>query len=609
MTLGDELYVVDEIGPGWISVSALQCGLRELFASKPPHRAVALALEQIASVFDADYAVIHACFGVQPLSEEWSSEGFALSEALREQINNSMGSVTDDEARCTRFRMDEHELAVTVATMFDEGADASGKVALVFKDRGRAQAYEVLAQFESIVGFVGLLLSSRPSSSTGAVLESLTQDEVGQPLRLLLRLVSQLSARHDFDQVAIGTVSGRSVQVALVNHDIEPRASNPGVRRIQQAMLECLDVGEPIQAGPEEGTRYRLHEVWQRSREGGPVASIPLLLDSEIVAVVSVACPAGQSLSESVLRDIQASFAPYVPLIPFSRQVTRSLFRHARDTFAAQWERTRGKKKRTLIVAALGAMMMLWLFAGTLTYRLTVPCVVRAMDRRVASCPRDGVLAELYARPGDLVQKGQLLAELDSHDDELTKAELDAEILALDAQIDAALGEFDSGKLRVLEAERAGLVAKVAVVVKRIEHAKIRAQIDGVVLAGELREHLGARIAMGDNLFELARYDGAIIEMRVPEHLVLAARQSRSQRFIAKATPGKEYELRGFRVAPATTVHEGKNVFIGEAELAETVQGLPPGIEGFAVVEVGPRRAFWVLTHRILGWLRLNFWV
>ena len=61
---------------------------------------------------------------------------------------------------------------------------------------------------------------------------------------------------------------------------------------------------------------------------------------------------------------------------------------------------------------------------------------------------------ELMVERGDLAGAKLKLAALDSHDDTLAKAELDSQIMALDAQIDQALGEHDSGALRVLEAQR-----------------------------------------------------------------------------------------------------------------------------------------------------------
>jgi len=615
--LDDIVFALDEPPPGWVSVSGLQCRLRDLFASKPPHRAAAAALEQIGVLLEADYAVMHAWFGVQPLSEEWSRADFALSEHLREQVNVAMmGASESDEPRCIRLSDDagegkSREMAVTAAVLYGEGAEQAGCVGLVFRDCGRAHAYEVLVQLESLVGFLALLLSETalPRAATSSS-ETMGINESGEPLRLLLQLVNDLSTRYELDQIAVGVVEGHSVRVALVNNEMDLRKSNPGVRIVQEAMAECVDSGAPIRlSGDDMGPEFRLHGVWRNERGGGVVGSVPLIVDEKPVAVISMAAASAGALPPDAMRSIQSEFASYASLLPVARLATRSLARHARDVFGGIWQRLGNRRRRVAIITTLCALAVGWLAFGTLTYRLTVPCVVKAMERRIISSPRDGLLAELYVRPGDQVARGQLLAELDSHDDQLTKSELEAEILSIEAQIDLALGQYDSGKLRVLEAQRAGVLSKIAIVSRRIEHAHIRAPRDGVILAGELREKLGARLAMGEAMFEMARYDGALVEMRIPEHQVIAARDATSQTFVASATPDKEHNLGGFRLAPASSIYEGKNVFVAEAELTETIVGLPPGMEGFVVLDAGERRAAWVLTHRVFDWLRLNFWL
>ncbi|MCA8976334.1 MAG: efflux RND transporter periplasmic adaptor subunit [Planctomycetes bacterium] len=604
--------MLDEPTPGWVSVSALQCRLRELFASKSTHRAAASALQEIGALLGADYAVMHARVGFQPVSEEWSHPDFALRESLREQVNIAMMAALEaDEPRCIRIGSDSGDIALTAAVIYGADAEQAGSVGLLFRDCDRAHAFEAMSQLESLVGFLALLLSQVGTTTTAkSAPELLGPEESTNPLRLLLQLVSELGSRYGLDQIAVGLVDGCRVRVALVNNELDLRPSNPGVKLIRDAMCECLDVAAPIRVGGgARGPEFRLHEAWRRSRGDGVVASVPLTIEGDTIAVIAMASANDGALGDDTLRAIAQEFESYAQLLPMARMATRSLARHGKDVLAGGWRRLTGSRHRFAIVSTLLLSLAGWLAFGSLHYRLTVPCVVAAMDRRIISCPRDGVLAELYVRPGDQVIRGQLLAELDSHDDQLTKAELEAEVASIEAQIDVALGEYDSGKLRVLEAQRDGVMARIEVATTRIEYAHIRAPRDGVILVGELREKLGARLPMGETLFELARYDGAMVRMSVPEQLVMAAREAQHLEFVATATPDTPHVLRAFTMAPASSTEEGKNVFVAEAELAETIEGLPPGVEGFALLDVGPRNATWVLTHRIFDWLHLNFWL
>lgn len=608
----DTVFVIDEPANEWVSVAALQCRLRELFATKPLNRALAIGLQNMAELMQADYAVVHARYGNTPLSEEWSREEYELGDALREAVNTVMVEASDaDQARCVRLSADQRAGAVVAAVLYDDGHQQAGSVGFVFRDCGRAKAYEILVQIESLVGFLALLLSARGRPAGGKPNGSAASSApLTEPARLLLQVASEVGNRHGLDQVAIGIVRGKRVRVALMNGETEPRAANPGVRLLRAAMEECLDHGDRVTAsGDPAVAEHRLHAAWLAERGGGAVASLPLVFDDRPVAIVSVASGDPHALDGDKLEMLGRDVAAYPPLVHVSRLATRSLGEHCRDAARAAWQHWGGERRRRLFLIPLLAAVLAWLAIGELPYSLTVPCTVAAADRRTISSPRDGILADYFVRPGDQVRTGQLLAELDHHEDRLAKVELDFELQALDAQLDRALAEHDAGMLRVLEAQRAGMTARLAIVERRIEQARIRAPQDGIVLQGDLRQRLGSRLALGDALFELARTDAVVVQLRIPEQAVLDARQTVKASVVVAADPGTPHPLRDLRIAPASTVTDGQNNFVGEAEADASVWRVAPGSEGFAMLDVGRRRVWWVLGHRVMDWLRLNFWI
>jgi multidrug efflux pump subunit AcrA (membrane-fusion protein) len=254
-------------------------------------------------------------------------------------------------------------------------------------------------------------------------------------------------------------------------------------------------------------------------------------------------------------------------------------------------------------------LLVSWLAFGTLNHTFTVPCIVKATDRRTIACPRAGVLAELFVRPGDRVQEGQLLAAIDASDDFLQRAELTAEIESLSALVDQAVGERQAGQVRVHEAKKRSLEAQLAIVDASIAQAQIRAPNDGLILEGDLRERLGSRLDLGVPLFELASSDHASIELRIPERLVLAANECIEAEFASAAAPDHTYLLNRLSIAPSSTILDERNVFLGEADVEIDLGLLPPGMEGTARIDAGARSAWWVVTHRMTDWLHLNFWL
>lgn len=599
------------------SLTALQCELRHLFATRPTNRALAESLSRIGRHLGATYAVVHTRLGVHVLSEEWTDGSQQFETAERERINQALWeSVSTEEARCVRMTPERDGPLLASVVMYDDGAEPSGGAAIVVPNCDRARILQVMAWLEGILGYVALLLDQggRSGGRRNAERHQLQATaEAEHPTRLAHAILGELEARYGLDLAAVGFVHGDGVRVTAMTGVQDLRAANPGVLTVQAAMEECLDRREPIAfAGrePQAEADCRLHAQWSHSAQGNPVASLPLVCMGEVVAVVSMSQGGGTRLTREQVLLIAEELSGYAALVPLSLTANRSLAVHARDLLRLQWRRLwrRGKARvATLLVAATA--LIGWLSFGSLHHTFTVPCIVKPSERRTVACPRAGVLAELFARPGERVRKGQLLAAIDASDDFLQRAELNAEIESLSALIDQAVANRDAGEVRVNQARKRSLEAQLAIVDASIAQAQIRAPHDGLILEGDLRERLGSRLELGVPLFELARYDRASVELRIPERMVLAAHEAVVVEFAAAAEPDRIYPVEQLRIAPSSAIVDEHNVFVGEGDVAIDLGRLPPGMEGTAHVDAGARSAWWVLTHRVTNWLRLNFWL
>jgi len=598
------------------SLTALQCELRELFANRPSNRALAETLQRISVRLGAVYAVVHTRLGVHVLSEEWSGDDDQIDTDDRDRINQALWeSVSTEEARCVRLKPGNHGLLLLTVVMYDQGAEPSGGAALVLPPCDRSRILQIMAQLEGILGYVSLLFDQGNSNTRRSAerREMRPAEEADHPMRLAYAILGELEARYGLEMAAVGFVKRGSVQVAAVSGVDDVRPSNPGVLAIRSAMEECVDRGEPIvfrgrdHAGEDD---CRLHGQWCQRHQGNAVASLPLVFMDRTVAVVSMSQGGGTQLTREQVVLMQEELSGYAALVPLSLTANRSLREHGADLVRQQVRKlfSRGPLRAVALLASLLALSA-WLAFGTLHHTFTVPCTVKATDRRTIACPRAGVLAELFVRPGDRVQEGQLLAAIDASDDFLQRAELTAEIESLAALIDQAVGEREAGQVRVNEAKKRSLEAQLAIVDASIAQAQIRAPHDGLILDGDLRERLGSRLELGVPLFELARYDRASIELRIPERMVLAANECISAEFAPAAEPDRGYVLDNLSIAPSSTIVDEQNVFLGEADVEIDLGLLPPGMEGTARVDAGARTAWWVLTHRITDWLHLNFWL
>ncbi len=599
------------------SLTSLQCEVRALFSNRPTNRALAEALQRIGTRLDAIYAVVHTRLGIHLLSEEWSQPGSEISTAAREQVNATLWeAVSTEEARSSRLTGADERHVVVTAVMYDQDAQPSGGAAVVLHDCDRNRIVQVMAQFEGVLGYLSLLLGDGQASDRRIAERRGIQPTAAaeHPVRLAHTMIAELGNRYGFEITAIGFVHKGHVAVAAISGVEDLRAANPGVALIQAAMEECLDQASVIAyTGRDERAAQddcRLHAQWSAQAQGNPVASFPLVCMDAIVAIVSVSQGAGARLSREQIVLVAEEMSGYAALVPLSQAATRSLGAHAVASARRGLSNLVGRgRRRALSLAVLFSLVASWLAFGHLHYTFTVPCVVKAANRRTVSCPRSGVLAELFVRPGDRVRESQLLAAIDASEDFLRRTEVSAEIGSLEALIDQAVAKRESGQVRIHQARKHSLQAQLAIIDANIAQAQVRAPQGGLILAGDLRERVGSRVEMGMPMFELARYDRAAIVLHIPEKLVLAAQEAQNTRFAPAAHPDRTYELDQLTIAPASTVIDEHNVFVGEAMVAIDLSQLPPGMEGTAHLDAGQRSAWWVLSHRITDWLRMNFWL
>jgi len=86
-------------------------------------------------------------------------------------------------------------------------------------------------------------------------------------------------------------------------------------------------------------------------------------------------------------------------------------------------------------------------------------------------------------------------------------------------------------------------------------------------------------------------------------------RDGQAGRFVTVASPGQSVSCTVDRVQPSATVVDGKHVFLARAKLCGQAPWNLAGMDGVATLEVGPRRVWWVVLHRVLDFARLHFWV
>jgi RND family efflux transporter MFP subunit len=260
--------------------------------------------------------------------------------------------------------------------------------------------------------------------------------------------------------------------------------------------------------------------------------------------------------------------------------------------------------------ATFGAALALSaLLALPWPYRIRCDCELQPLTRRYVAAPYDGQLKEVLVKPGDLVSAGQILARMDRSELEWRLAAQNAEYERASKQHDASMAQRETSLAQVARLEMQRLHAQRELLKERVENLEIKSPIDGIVLAGDPKKLVGARLTIGQALFETGPLERMVVEILIPHDEVAHFAPGNRTAIRLDALPYRKLEGEIQRISPQSESRDGQNVFIAEVELENPNRLLRPGMIGRGRVTSGPHSVGWNLFHkpaarlvRVLRW-------
>ncbi len=412
------------------------------------------------------------------------------------------------------------------------------------------------------------------------------------------------------DRASVGIKKWRTIDVVAVSN--APLADQRMVmmRKLEAAMNEAADQQSAILLplrGPDPGRVTRANEALIDGPGAAAVLTLPLFAAGETVGAIIL--ERAEPFSDGEVAVCQAIAALAGPLLEEKRKndhwiVTR-LALGVRDGVRLLL----GPKQLMLKLAALAvcAVVIAAIFFKA-EYRISAPALIEAEAKRIIPVPFDGYLARAVARPGDVVKAGDVLGALDNTEAKLEQIGLTADRDQRESELQAATAKYDLGKANVLRAEIEQFSSKLELVEKRLERSVLTSPIDGLVLTGDLSQSIGEPVKTGAPLFELAPIGSFRLVIEVDESEIADAKPGQKGRAVLAALPEQTLEFELTRVEPMIEAKGGRNYYRAEGRIFNSSPALRPGFEGRAQIDIGQRPLWWTTTHRLLNWLRLQFW-
>ena len=403
-------------------------------------------------------------------------------------------------------------------------------------------------------------------------------------------------------RASVGLLQPAGLRLAGSSHPGRIDPDHAAATAILDAMQEAIDQHQPV-AWPAAAGSDCITLAQRQLGGPGCACTVPLVDDTRVVGALTIerTAPAFSAAELALLADVARLAGPVLEL---KRQL-------AQPWRSRAWQATRlalaTPSRRTLLGGA-GVLAFAALLAVPVPWRVSAPARLEGAVQRAVVAATDGFLQQANVRPGDRVRSGQVLAELNAQDLELERRRRESELRQHEGAYRAAQARADRAQMVAAQAKAAETQALLSLVETQLQRSRIEAPFDGIVIKGDLGPNLGAPVQRGEVLMVLAPNDSFRLILEVDEADLAAIVPGQRGELALAAQPERPLPFVTRRIVPVAAAADGRNFFEVEAALQQQLPQLRPGLSGVAKVEAGSRPLGWLLSHRLLAWLRLAWW-
>ena len=594
----------------------------ELIASNSLSRRAVFesSLNTIAKHFNAFWGLLELQAGGRTITREFKKREMNTSELVDYAYTLSVDAQMDARSKGRAIPSPEGDYAAISSPIMDSQNDSVlGTMTFFTRLENSAKAKKMVGEVEKALAYISALKPNVPAANARA--QSKEKDGKIQALLgaakyddvrgLCYALVNSYCQKLGCQRTAIGLVEANEIKLYAISGLETIVENSPAIINIRQAQEECLDqnrrviVQQPTNESAAKSDGLLIHQRWHQQTSAAAVASFPIQVDGENVAVFSFERNLTEPFSEEEADKIGQTIQSFGPAIKVMKRSNRSLRSHLSERLHDGFVKPFQNK-----VVGISALVALVFFVlGWLPYRPTVPCTIEPAKINHLIAPYDAVIASADLFAGDKIVAGQPIVTFDTQALELERDSILATMRSKEVERNQALAEREKSTAMVINAEVDALAVQLEAVKRRITQGVMCAQYDGEIIRGDLRHQIGQVVPKGTSLIQVAPTQGMRIELQIPESKASLIEPGYEGYFSSGARPSDRHKFKITKITPATTVVNGENVVLAEAEVSGDSEWLRTGMTGYANVRAGWQPVWWITTHKFFDSLRLGFWL
>lgn len=294
------------------------------------------------------------------------------------------------------------------------------------------------------------------------------------------------------------------------------------------------------------------------------------------------------------------------PLLQSQNEARQGFFWRWQTRFK-KWCNEASARKKTLAFSA-GALLLLVFLCFPGTHRVTANAALEGKIQRAVVVPEDGYLQEAAIKAGEVIQAGQVLAQLDNKSIQLEIQRWQAEKQEYERQYNRELTALNPVEMRIAKAKIAQAEAQLNLYRERLQRVRITSPIDGVIIKGDLSRAIGSPVQRGQVLYEIAPLDAFKLVIQVAQKNIRYVQEGQSGHVVLSALPHDSIPFSVTSVASVYSERDKDIVYRVEAEITGQFPSLRPGMSGYAKIETGKKPYAWLVVHPLWDWLVLKLW-
>ena len=481
--------------------------------------------------------------------------------------------------------------------------------------RSQQDALRATQLVQKITAAIQLWLNGRDSADAdwqvkalAAIVEIVASVEEQETNKAAAEEIANLLAnRLGCSSVAVGLMKRHQMKLQAISGVGKIDQGSDSSRDYLQVLVESATRKQPgLYPAINEHNNFLLqaHRQLGATIQTEAIYSQPLIVDDEVIGAVVMAGDRAILSSNQFQRFNDAAS----PSLTSSLQVIDKVKQTTLTKTRSFVKRKLSWAKQLLILGSLVCFCLLMFLP--ITYRVRCSCVTEPVSRRFAVAPFDGQIIAGRVEAGDLVEKSQVLAEMDGRTIRWELSGVTAEREQSLRTREIELYDRNVPKTILAELEYDRLVSEEEILQHKQNNLNIRSPIDGVVLSGSLERAEAASVETGQVLFEIGPLKPMRVEVAVPSDEIAQVQVGYPAKIWIDGQEDKPITGKIRKIHPRSETRDAKNVFIAELEFDNEDERLRPGMKGSVRLDCEERSLGWSLFHKPINYVRsrLTWW-